>query len=197
MRGRLRVLGCLLAATVLVSGCGSTKRSSAGTTSATAGATAPVSRQTVPQRARKKESQHAGAPKAEAKPKPEPTVTEILRKRKVNERAAARTGLEIAESDLPFNRRYPKELQGRFMLACKAAKGSTSSCECIIVRQEANLKIERGRSLAELLALELAFEREHASLRDIRRRRVRSPRVVRRAVRECTHEAGEPRRASK
>jgi hypothetical protein len=192
MRGRLRVVGCLLAAT-LVSGCASTKTPStsttsknAGTTSANAGASGPVSTQTVPQHARNKESQHARAPKAaEAKPKRELTGTEILRKRKANERAAARTGLEIAETDLPFNRRYPKDLQGKFMLACKAAKGSASSCECIIIRQEANLKVERGQSLAELLALEIAFERQHASLRDIRRRRVRSPRIVRRVVREC------------
>ena len=86
---------------------------------------------------------------------------------------------------MPLKRRYPKELQGKFMLACKAAKGSTSSCECILVRQEANLKVERGQTLAELLALELAFAHEHASLEDIRRRRVRSPRLVRRVVREC------------
>jgi hypothetical protein len=193
MLGRLRVVGCLLAATLLVSGCGSTKKSSTsttsnngGTTSANAGATGPVRPQTVPQRARNKESQHAATPKAaEAKPKQELTGTEILRKRKTNERAAVRTGLEIAETDLPFNRRYPKDLQGKFMLACKAAKGSASSCECIIVRQEVNLKIERGQSLAELLALEIAFERQHASLEDIRRRRVRSPRIVRRAVRAC------------
>src|SRR5207245_1603402 len=129
MPGRLRVVGCLLAATVLVSDCGSTKKSSTsttskngGTTSANGGASGPVRPQTVPQRARNKESQHAAAPKAaEAKPKPELTGAEIMRKRKANERAAARTGLEIAEMDLPFNRRYPKDLQGKFMLACKAA----------------------------------------------------------------------------
>jgi hypothetical protein len=71
------------------------------------------------------------------------------------------------------------------MRACKAAKGSTSSCECIIIKQEANLKVERGQTLAELLALEIAFERAHASLEDIRRHRVPAPRLVRRVIRQC------------
>jgi hypothetical protein len=69
--------------------------------------------------------------------------------------------------------------------ACKRAKGSTSSCECIIATQEGNLKVEVGQSLAELLALELAFEREHATLEAIRRHRVPSPHLVRRAVLKC------------
>jgi hypothetical protein len=150
----------------------------------TTGTTAPERPQTVPQRTNNKESQRAGTPKA-AEAKPPLTEAEILRKQHTNERAAARTELEIAEADLPLKRRYPKDLQGKFMLACKAAKGSASSCECIIIRQEANLKVEQGQSLAELLALELAFER-HASLADIRRHRVPSPRIVRRVVRACS-----------
>ena len=189
-----RVLNCLLVAVaILASGCGSTKKTSASSpasqnagtgTSATSGA------QTAPRAA--STAQKAVKPKtAEAKPEHTPAAAEaeetrrIVQKRKTNERAAARIGLEAAEADLPLKRRYPKELQGKFMRACRTAKGSTSSCECIIIKQEANLKLERGQTLAELFALEIAFERDHASLEDIRRRRVRSPRIIRRVVRAC------------
>ena len=157
---------------------------------ASTGASANSGAQTAPRGA--SPAQKAVKPKtAEAKPNHKVTAAEaeetrrIVQKRKTNERAAARIGLEAAEADLPLKRRYPKELQGKFMRACNAAKGSTSSCECIIARQEANLKVERGQTLAELLALEIAFEREHASLEDIRRRRVPAPRLIRRVVRAC------------
>jgi hypothetical protein len=194
-----RLLSCLLVAVaMLVSGCGSTKKtgaSSAASQNASTGASANLGAQTVPRGASTKESQHAQKavkPKtAEAKPERKVTAAEaeegrrIQQKQKTNERAAARVGLQAAERDVPLKRRYPKELQGKFMRACKAARGSTSSCECIIARQEANLKVERGQTLAELLALEIAFEREHASLEDIRRRRVPAPRLVRRVVRAC------------
>jgi hypothetical protein len=186
----------LVAAATLVSGCGSTKQTSTSSTAsknASTGATANSGTQTVPRGASSKKSQHAKKavePKpAEAKPKPKETPEaenrRLVRKREAYQRAAARPTLEIAEMDLPVKRRYPKELQGKFMRACKAAKGSTSSCECIVVKQESNLKVERGQSLAELLALEIAFARHAASLEDIRRRRVRSPRLIRRVIREC------------
>jgi len=189
-----RLLSCLLVAVaMLVSGCGSTKKtstSSAASKNASTGASANSGAQTAPRGA--STAQKAVKPKtAEAKPNHKLTAAEaeetrrILQKQKINERAAARIGLQAAEADLPLKRRYPKELQGKFMRACKAAKGSTSSCECIIVRQEANLKVERGQTLAELLALEIAFERDHAKLEDIRRRRVPSPRIIRRVVRAC------------
>jgi hypothetical protein len=109
----------------------------------------------------------------------------LERKFAADRRAAATPGLAAAEAKLPLKRRYPKELQGRFLRACKSAKGSTSSCECIIVKQELNNKLERGRTLAELLALEIGIEKERASMEDIRRHRVPSPSVVRQVVREC------------
>ena len=194
-----RLLSCLLVAVaILVSGCGSSKKTGASSVagqSASTGASGNSGAQTVPRGASNKESQHAQKavkPKtAEAKPEQKTdaeaeATRRILHNKQANEHAAARIGLQAAEADLPLKRRYPKELQGKFMRACKAAKGSTtSSCECIIVRQEANLKVERGQTLAELLAVEIAFEREHATLEDIRRHRVRSPRLVRRVVRAC------------
>ena len=71
------------------------------------------------------------------------------------------------------------------MLECKGAKGSKSSCECILVKQELNTKPEVGQLVAELLALEIAFQHEHASLEDVRTHRVPSPRKIRRLAREC------------
>jgi hypothetical protein len=189
MRGPLGLhLSLLVAAATLLSGCGgcgSTKKAGTGSstrTNVSTGASASL-------------GAHAGRRGATtskpqiAEPKPEPSqapeTQKFLGKREANLRAAATPTLAVAEMDLPVARRYPKELQGKFMSACKAAKGSTSSCECIIIKQEANLKVERGQSLAELLAVEIAFEREHASLEDIRRHRVPSPRLVRRAIRAC------------
>jgi hypothetical protein len=129
------------------------------------------------------------AAKAERERKEQAAEAELFqrarRKTEAERRAAARPGLEGAELRLPRKRRYPKELQGKFMVSCKAAKGSTSSCECIIVKQELNTKLELGQTLAELLALEIAFQRQSASLEDIRRHRVPSPRLVRRVTREC------------
>jgi hypothetical protein len=196
MRGPPRLVICLLvAATLLVGGCGSAKKAS--TTSAAntnVGTSAPANVSTVPKGASTKESQHAKKAvtpsAAEAKPEQNQTaaaeeIRRHQRQREANERAARTQILAVAEYDVPLNRRYPKELQGKFLRACKATKGSTSSCECIIARQEGNLKVEVGQSLAELLALELAFKREHASLEDIRRRRVRSPSLVRQVVRQC------------
>jgi hypothetical protein len=197
MRAPALLLICLLFLVASVaSGCGSTKKPrTTGAASTSVGTSAPAKVGIVPKGPSTKASQHtktAGEPSStEAKAGQGQTATEAQeiqrqrRQREADVRAAHTQILGAAEADVPPNRRYPKELQGRFLRACKAAKGSTSSCECIIARQEGNLKVERGQSLAELLALEIAFEREHASLADIRRRRVRSPRLVRRVVREC------------
>jgi hypothetical protein len=205
----------LVAPAVLVSGCGSTRTASTNntaSTSASAPAPAPApatqSTQTVPQSTSSKAAQHASKARkqkekvAAAKREQQEKVAAAMREQKEKaasaeilqryqrkleaaRRAAARPGLEAAEARLPVKRRYPKDLQGKFMVLCKAAKGSTSSCECIVVKQELNTRLEMGRTLAELLALEIAFQREGASLEDIRRHRVVSPRVVGRVTREC------------
>jgi len=203
MRVPARVVICVLVvAASLMSGCGSTKKASTTSiASSNVGTSTPPNASTGPTGAAvsngtgTKASQHtkkaAEPTPAEGKPGRNEADAEakenrrLQRQREANIRAAGTNILGAAEQDVPLKRRYPKELQGKFLRACKAAKGSTSSCECIIARQEVNLKVEQGQSLAELLALELAFEREHASLEDIRRRRVRAPRLVRHVVREC------------
>jgi len=195
MQERLRLTILLLVvAAVLVSGCGSSRKASSTSSANTSAGTGASPAQTVPRGASAR-SQHTKKPAepkpAEASPGPHETAAEARenlrrqREREADVRAAGTPSLGAAEADLPLHRRYPKELQGKFLRACKRARGSTSTCECIIARQEANLRVERGQTLAELLALEIAFEREHATLQDIRHRRVRSPRLVRRTVREC------------
>jgi hypothetical protein len=137
--------------------------------------------------AKREQKEKAAAAKREQKEKAAEAefYQRYKRTQEAARRAAGRPGLEAAEARLPVKRRYPKDLQGKFMVLCKAAKGSTASCECIVVKQELNLKLDMGQTLAELLALEIAFQREGASLEDIRRHRVPSPRVVRRVAREC------------
>ncbi len=43
------------------------------------------------------------------------------------------------------------------MAVCTAAKGSKSSCECIIFKYEA-MNVEEGQSLSELLGLTVALK---------------------------------------
>jgi hypothetical protein len=134
----------------------------------------------------KQKEQAAIADRERKKKAAEDEHVRLLRRKVEGERhAAARPGLESVEARLPLKRRYPKVLQGKFLVACKAARGSTSSCECIIAKQELKLNLEQGQTLAELLALEIAFQKEGASLEDVRRHRVPSPRGVRRVTVEC------------
>lgn len=196
----LRLAICLLAAlAVLVSGCGSTK-----TTSTNASTSVPVdeSAQTVPQSTSSKEAQHARKarePKvAEAKPERKEKAAETKLERKEKAAKAKRESeakrskrnagganptLEAAERQLPLGRRYPKDLQRKFMVRCEAAKGSTSSCECVVAKLETST-VEEGQVIAELLAVEFAFH-EGASLEDAMRHRVRLPRPVARIAQAC------------
>jgi outer membrane biosynthesis protein TonB len=201
----LRSAICLLFVLLLLSGCGSTKKASTTNTASTSAGASASTQTTNQQSTGSTQAQHASKtrePKA-AEAKPEKTTPEVtehketpkeeeayrrrLRVRKARERAAHTPALAFAEAQLPRRRRYPKELQGKFMVACKAAKGSTSSCECIVAKQELNRKIEVGQGLAELLAVELAFQQQGASLEDVRRHRVKTPSGVRRVFRECRH----------
>jgi hypothetical protein len=201
----LRSSICPLAAmaVLVVSGCGSAKKTSTNETAST-NATTSAPANATGQSKSSKPAQHATKarkpPVAEAKPQPKEKATRVppesrekeqaeiraaVRRAAVRRRAASTPSLEAAELELPLERRLPKQVQGKFMLACRAAKGSTSSCECIIVRQELDTKVEVGQLLAELLALEIAFEQQHASLKDVRRHRVLAPYKVRQVARQC------------
>jgi hypothetical protein len=55
-------------------------------------------------------------------------------------------------------KQYPENFQVNFIARCEAAKGSASLCKCVLHKQEFS-KEEKGQSLAELLALEVALQK--------------------------------------
>jgi hypothetical protein len=204
----LRFTICPLAAVAVLvaSGCGSSKKTPtqvASTTSTTPPANATGQSNTSTQA---QPSTTAAKPKV-AKPKPQPTEkaktapsqsarkTQLeheqaelraeMRRREARRRAASSLTLLAAELQLPLSRRLPKQVQGKFILACTSAKGTKSSCECIVVKQELDTKVEVGQIVAELLALEIAFTQEHATIEDIRRHRVLSPHKIRTVANQC------------
>jgi hypothetical protein len=199
----------LAAVAVLVaSGCGSSKKTP--TEGASTASTTPPANVTG-QSSTSTQAQHsttAAKPKPKvAKAKPRPTekattapsesaaktpfereqaeIRAAIREREARRRVASTPTLLAAELRLPLSRRLPKQVQGKFMLACTSAKGTKSSCECIVVKQELDTKIEVGQIIAELLALEIAFAQEHATIEDIRRHRVLSPRKIRTVANQC------------
>jgi hypothetical protein len=78
---------------------------------------------------------------------------------------------------------YPKFLELNFIASCEAAKGSSSSCECILSKQEKS-NVEKGQSLAELVALQVAFK-EGVSLEKVTRHGVPVPIGIKRAAEQC------------
>jgi len=84
---------------------------------------------------------------------------------------------------VPPKRLFPKRLAHTFLVACAAAKGSPSSCECILARQELN-KVEQGQSVAEDLVLEAVMEKPGASL-EAMRHGVRLPALFKRNLELC------------
>src|SRR5207245_11081639 len=110
-------LSLLVAGAILLSGCGSTKKASTGSstrTNVSTGASTNLGAHARPRGATKSKPQIA-EPKPE--PKQAPETRKFLQTREVNLHAAAKPTLEVAELDLPPARRYPKELQGKFMRA--------------------------------------------------------------------------------
>ena len=208
---RLCAFPLVAVAILLASGCGSTKQPNAADTSANATTSVPahVTGQTKsPEQtqttttARKPKAAHtksAHTKSGGAKAAPAPTVPSratsesqearearrVLQKHEAVERAAKTLRLDAVDQSLPPRRRLPKEIQGKFILACRKAKGSQLSCECVVAKQELRTKVEIGRLVAELLAVEIAFQNEHASLADVRNHRVLSPAQIRKVTNEC------------
>lgn len=59
---------------------------------------------------------------------------------------------------MPAKDRYSKEVQSKFLTACKNGQGSAADCECILHRQELyRFEGEQGKAVAELFVLELAL----------------------------------------
>jgi len=204
---RLSAFPLVAVAILLASGCGSSKKpNAADTTSANATTSAPAHvtgqtkspAQTQPTTtARKPKAAHTKSGGAKAAPAPTvpsraPSESQearearrVLKKHEATERAAKTLRLDAVEQSLPPRRRLPKEIQGKFMQACRKAKGSQLSCECVVAKQELRTSVEIGRLVAELLAVEIAFQNQHASLADVRNHRVLSPAQIRKVTNEC------------
>ena len=177
---------------VLASGCGSTKTASTTVTVASTPTTGSTNTgntgTTLPAvKAAKTATQSTGAKHlpthttvAPAKPQQEKTAEAKPKFEKgalENRTEAEEAGRASSEKAPPGQ--YPRFFQIRFIVSCEAAKGSHSSCECIITKSEKS-NIEKGRSLAELIALELEFKKG-VPLRGV----AGLPRHVQRITNEC------------
>jgi hypothetical protein len=167
---------------VLSSGCGSTKTASTPTTTSTsktastnAGTTAPAGKgaQSATQSTSSKHAPPTTAP--EAKP---------AREQKAAKVQAVKPTVESAEG-VPPSHRFPRPVQVKFIASCGAAKGSNSSCECILTKLE-QANVEKGQSIAELIALELELK-NGVSLQEAPHHGAEPlPVRVKRDVEECT-----------
>jgi hypothetical protein len=188
-----RVAVCLPALlAVLVSGCGSTTTASTTTTTASTPTTASANTgntgTTLPAvKAAKTATQSTAAkqptytPGAPPPPERPETAAEAKRERKEgaleNHKEEEEVGRHSFEKGAPGQ--YPRFFQIRFIVSCENAKGSHSSCECILTKLE-KLPGEKDKSLAELIALELEFKK------GVPLRRVAGlPRLVQRITNEC------------
>ena len=154
---RLAIL-LLSSLAVVASGCGSTETASTSSTTPTnASPSAPASPQTVSTStspAKAQPTTTAAAPKvAEAEPKHQESAAEAKPESKAE---APKPSAKATPSHVPVSRQYPKPMQSSFIAACKAWKGSASSCECLLASFEMK-KVEKAQSLAELLATEGAM----------------------------------------
>jgi hypothetical protein len=157
---------CLPAVLALfASGCGSTKTASTptATTSATAtanaGATPPTAtgtktatQRTHPKHAPPHTTASPAKPKrqkaAEAKPK---------REQKPSKKKAEELEVGAGSNEKAPPHRFPRVFQLRFIVSCEAGKGSNATCECILTKLEKS-NVEKGQSIAELIALELELK---------------------------------------
>jgi hypothetical protein len=151
----ISLLGALA---VLASGCGSTETASTSKVASTnAGTSAPAgetphttSQSTAPKAAHQTAKVPAGkAPRAN--PEHQATVP-------TTSTEAAKPKTKAAKPvQAPLRHRYPLDVKNSFIAVCTAAKGSTSSCECIVAKYE-SMNVEEGRSLGGLLSVELSLK---------------------------------------
>src|SRR5262249_9935871 len=159
--------------------------STGATASTDTGATAPAAKATHTS-TKTTGSTHAPHTATQAKPPPKPPRSAPEQSPAVNKvlrQVTKPTGKGTGEVLPPKSHRYPRFIQAGFIASCKSAKGSHSSCECIIIKQEAR-NVEKGQSMAELIALEL--ELKHGlSLRNAAHHRVLLPSGVQRSAELC------------
>jgi hypothetical protein len=196
VRVRIHLSVVLLAVLAVVAGgCGSSEHAATTVTQASTSVptvtTAPAAVPTT---------SSATTPPTTAAPKPTPEiqhgpVVETLRKLGISKvppkvlKERARKLLAEANAvpvlkDVPPARRYEEKIYEPFLAVCKeAGKGSSANCECIVVKQEL-VKVEKGESLAELLALQVAFQKGE-TLAKVWRHQAAVPTYAQRSADEC------------
>jgi uncharacterized protein YceK len=160
----------LVALAVVASGCGSTNTvSTTTTTSPNASASTPAieSTQTASTSSTGAHTTTAPAPKAaEVKPqrqeKAGETKHEHEQKSTGQSSQASKPPVNAVVLLVPRSRQYPKQMQHTFIVTCTSLKGTTSSCECLLAKFELS-NVEKGQSLAELLATEFTLLHERGT----------------------------------
>jgi len=149
----------LVALTLLVSGCGST--TSTTTTLATNTSAGTTGAQTAPQST----TSSTEAPQAPPAPPPKTAETKSKATNTVAKaspppvQTVSKSGVKPVKPPLPPGKGpYPAEIKQPFLATCKAAKGSTSSCVCVLTTLERS-HVEQGESIAELIVLETKLRR--------------------------------------
>jgi len=196
----------LVTTAVAASGCGSSEHPSTSSTTAanaapttastaTTAATAPTTTSTptiAQSTGAATQPAHTTPPAATAPPETthkhpiEERVHELerkLREGKLKPASQKPASPVYNQSQVPPKERYPTELQDNFTSLCRAGHGSAATCECILVKLEISA-VEKGRSVAELLALNVALEKG-ASMQLIVHHGVKLPRRVRADAEQC------------
>ncbi len=201
-------LGVLVLPAILASGCGSSETST--TTSSSASATVPP---TTSSTAATQSTGATGAQNTTPAPKPAETtpkpkvkiavssleaaalkrkiaelgatkVAELRRKVQAKIRAEAEPGPGFNRK-VPKARLYPPEIYRPFYAECQTAGGNLASCECIVVHLELT-KVEKERSVAELVALELALK-QGATVAQVMAGHAVVPENAQKAATACRH----------
>jgi hypothetical protein len=63
----------------------------------------------------------------------------------------------LEAAGVPASKRFPKEVQEKFLVSCKAGKATTSSCECLLAKFEEK-KGEKEHAIAELLFIKVELQ---------------------------------------
>jgi hypothetical protein len=166
----LAALMVLAALVVLASGCGAseTTRTSSAASVATSAlrSEAPhvTSQSTSSKVAPQTSVVHPPKPAQPAKPTntaPKPQTTSPLAPAQAAKPRTTAKQKTNASAPLPAPKgfHYPSDVKHNFMVSCAAAHGSTSSCECLILKYEA-LQRELGvdHAMAELLATDVVLK---------------------------------------
>ena len=91
--------------------------------------------------------------------------------------------LEATKRASAKHRPYPEYVKAKFTTTCENAKGSPSQCACILSKQ-AFSKVESALAFAELVALEVAFEKG-TTIQGVVRPQTPLPEGVRIHVQQC------------